>query len=82
MRPFDDDYDDLDEFEFDSFAATRRLVSERQRQHLKSSGRKRPPKAHKERWADDNWDSSDDYDGYDDYDEFEFDEFSGISIEH
>ncbi|MBT8102524.1 MAG: hypothetical protein KJO95_06105 [Gammaproteobacteria bacterium] len=68
MRPFYDDYDELDDSSFDGFAATRRLLSEKQHLHHMAGGRKRSRPAN--RWADDSWDGYDD-DYYDDYDEFD-----------
>ena len=58
MRPFFDDYDELAESSFDNFAATRRLLSEKQHQHQhhlheKRASRKRRGHAHPERWAGD-----------------------------
>jgi hypothetical protein len=72
MRPFDDDFDDLDEFEFDSFAATRRLIGEKQRRHHKTGGRRRHVPSRNDRWNSDVWD---------DYDELEFDKYSGLDFD-
>lgn len=63
MRPLDDDYDGLDDFEFDSFAASRRMLRDRHHHH-KSAGRKRPKAVRKERWESEGWESPDDF--YDD----------------
>jgi len=60
MRPFDDDYDDLDDFEFDSLAASRNLLRDRQHHH-KSAGRRRHKAVHKERWESEHF-SDDDFD--------------------
>lgn len=76
MRPFDDEYEDLDEFDFDSFEATHRMANEKQRPHHKAAGRKHHRKAHKERWESDYSDRDDDY--FDD----EFDKYYGIKIKH
>ncbi len=82
MRPFFDDYDELDESSFDNFAATRRLLGEKQTTsaspHQKDAGRKRHGRAHHDRWADDNWDS---YDEYDDYSDDEFDRHYGLRFD-
>lgn len=83
MRPFFDDYDELDESSFDDFAATRRLLSEKQRHrqhhpHQKGAGRKRHGRARHDRWAGDNWDS---YDEYDDYNDDEFDRHYGLRFD-
>lgn len=78
MRLFDYDYDDLDEFEFDSFAATRRLTDEKQYSHHRPTARKHHSKRRKERWENN---YSDDYD-FDDYDDDEFDKYYGMNIKH
>ena len=75
MRPFDDEYDDLDEF--DSSESTRRLLKERHHHH-KSAGRKRHSRAHKERWENDNEDSFE----YDDFYDDEFGSHSGMRTSH
>lgn len=77
MRSFDEDFDDLDEFEFASFAATRRLLRDKQ-SHFKSADRKFRKNAHKDRWENDTWDPLDDFD---DYDEIEFDKYQGIKLD-
>lgn len=76
MRPFDDDYEDLDDFEFDNLEAGHRPTSERQRAHHKSAGRKRLSKPHKERWESDYSETDD----YDDYFDDEFDKHYGARI--
>lgn len=79
MRPFDDDYEDLDEFDFDSFAAAGALTNKKRRPRHRAAGRKHHPKVHKERWENDYWDR-DDYDDYSDYYDDEFDKYYGIDI--
>lgn len=66
MRPFLDDYDELDESSFESFAATRRQLGKKHNVHQKSAGRKRRGRAHHDRWADADWDSYDESDNYGD----------------
>jgi hypothetical protein len=81
MRPFDDDYEDLDEFDFDSFAAAGPLTNEKRRPRHRAAGRKHHSKAHKERWENDYSDRYD-YDDYSDYYDDEFDKYYGINIKH
>lgn len=76
MRTFDDDYDDLDQFEFDSFAATRRLIGEKHHPHHKPGGRRRHMPSRKDRWNSGHWDD------YVDYDELEFDKSSGLDFDN
>jgi hypothetical protein len=78
MRTFDDEYDDLDEFEFDDAEATRRLTNEKRRPHRRGAGRKHHSKSHKERWESD----YSDYDDYDHYYDDEFDQYYGDSFRH
>ena len=66
MQPLDDDHNDLDEFEFESFAATRRLISDKERPQQNADGRRRRFPSCKDRLNGDDWG---------DYDELEFDEY-------
>lgn len=66
MQPLDDDQNDLDEFEFESFAATRRLIGDKERLRQKTAGRRRRLSSHDDRLYSDDWG---------DYDEQEFDEY-------
>ena len=78
MRPFDDDYDDLDDLEFDRLAASRRPPGDRQH-HRKSAGRKRHKAAHKARWESEESGVPDDF--YDSYED-EFDRYYESRIGH
>ena len=49
MRPFNYNFDDLDDVDFDNCAASRHLHRDRQHHH-KSAGPKRHKAVHKERW--------------------------------
>lgn len=75
MRPFD--YEDLDELDFDTFAANRR--PHRGKQHHKAAGHKRHKAFHNDPWADDDWDE---FDNIDDYDSFDFDDDSGLGTSY
>ena len=66
MQPLDDDHNDLDEFEFESFAATRRLIGEKPLPQQQAVGRRRRFSSCKDRLNGDDWG---------DYDELEFDEY-------
>lgn len=76
MHPFVDDYEDLDDFEFDTLKMGHRPTSEKQRAHHKSAGRRRHSKPHKERWESDFSDTDD----FDDYYDDEFDRYYGTRI--
>ena len=79
MHPFDDDYDELDEPGFESFAKIRRLVGENQHRHQKAAGRRHRGRTHHDRWENDTWDD----DGhFDDYLDDEFDRYSGMNIDY
>ena len=79
MRPFNIDYDEIDEFgDFGSggIEAIRRVAKNRQRLEQRLEGRKRPGHGRKDPWDDD-------YRGqYNGYNEDEFDGFSGVSPGH
>lgn len=74
MRSFKEDFEDLDEFE--SFAASRRLLGDKP-QHARPTGRRFRKHARKGRWENDSWD--DVYD-YDDYDELDFEQSSELRL--
>ncbi len=78
MRPFEDDLDDLDEFDLESPAASRYLLHDKQRDHQRALARKRHGATRKSHRKDDDW-SDDDF--HDSYDELEFDKFSGINTD-
>jgi len=78
MRPFDDDYEELDEPSFESFAQIRRLLGRKHKLHQKDASRKRHGRAHHDRWAAD-WPDS--YDDYDDYRDDEFDRHYGLRFD-
>ncbi len=69
MRSFVEDFEDQDEFEFESFAASRRLQRDKQH-HTRPTGRKFQKRGRKARWENDSWDAV--YDA-EDYDELHFD---------
>lgn len=78
MHQFLDDYEELEEFDessFESFAATRRELGQKSKLHQKDAGRKRRGRAHHDRWADDDADSTDSSgDKFDRYHKLRFDD--------
>lgn len=74
MRPFDYDYDDLDELEFEQVSEKRRR--HHAKQHHKSASHKRHTPIYDFQWDGDDWDNAD---SFDDYSVFEVDDYSGNS---
>jgi len=66
MQPLDDDHNDMDEFEFESFAATRRLIGDRKRPQQQANGRRSRSPSRNDHLNSDDWG---------DYDELEFDKY-------
>lgn len=77
MRPFEHDYDDLDDLEFETFSPNRR--PHRSKHHHKAAGHRRQKPSHYEQWGSDDWDE---FDGLDSYDALEFDSHSGINTRY
>ena len=79
MRPFDSDYNEIDEFNefgYGGIEAIRRVAKNRQQLEQQLEGRKRRGHARKDPWDEDFWGQ------YDGYNEDEFDQFSGINLGH
>ena len=78
MRPYDTDYDDLDDFEVSGVRAIRHMINERQRDELRLRGRRLVGPLGKDHWSDNEWDDFNDSD----YDADEFDKYSGLTIDN
>jgi len=79
MRPFDIDYDEIDEFDefgYGGIEAIRRMAKSRERLEERLEGRKRPGHARRDPW------DNNDCGLYDGYDEDEFDRFAEMSFRH
>ena len=77
MRPYDSDYDDLDDFEVPGVRSIRHMINERQRDELQLRGRRLVGPFGKIHGSDDDWDEFNDSD----YDADEFDRYSGLDFD-
>lgn len=86
MRPYDSDdseFDELDDFGYPDVRAIRHMVNQKQREELRSRGRRRGQSLRRDPRPEEDWSDYESYDDsdFDDYDADEFDSYSGLEFD-